>query len=247
MTMFLCCWGSFVNSAFRWQHSLRYADPGVARSLAVQSGGRTSAFFPVDSGVRQGCVLAPTLFNACLGWVLGRIVGSSGCRASVGEERFTDLDFANDAVILAESMEALIGALERLSEESRCLGLRVSWIKTKIQAFNDFLGTAISRVSVCGENVSLVERYTYLGSDIHVSGDSSYEVSRQIGRTWGVMRSLERGVCRSRYLCKRTKVQVFRVLVLPVLLYGCETWMNMYTTKLREHSKLDAMHILPNV
>ncbi|KAG2466891.1 E41LA protein, partial [Polypterus senegalus] len=78
-------------------------------------------------------------------------------------------------VIFAESMEALIGALERLSKVSECLDLRVSWIKTKIQDFNDLLGTAISSVSVCGESVDLVERFTYLGSDIHVSGDSSYE------------------------------------------------------------------------
>ncbi|KAG2468678.1 WN2BA protein, partial [Polypterus senegalus] len=66
---------------------------------------------------------APTLFNACMDWVLGKVMGSSGCGASVGEERFTDLDFADDAVIFTESMEALIGALERLSEESECLGL----------------------------------------------------------------------------------------------------------------------------
>ncbi|KAG2460444.1 NLRP3 protein, partial [Polypterus senegalus] len=55
-------------------------------------------------------------------WVLGKVVGSSGCGASVGEERFTDFDFADDAVIFPESMEALIVALERLNEESECLG-----------------------------------------------------------------------------------------------------------------------------
>uniref|UniRef100_A0A3B3TD22 Reverse transcriptase domain-containing protein n=1 Tax=Paramormyrops kingsleyae TaxID=1676925 RepID=A0A3B3TD22_9TELE len=192
---------------------------------AVHSGGRTSVFFPVDSGVLQGWVLAPTLFHACMDWVLGRVVGSSSCGASVGEERFTDLDFADNAVILAESIEALIGALERLREEFECLGLLVSWIKTKIQAFNDFLGTATCSVSICRENVELVERFTYFSSDIHASGDSSYEVSRKTGRAWGVMRSLERGVWRRRYLCKNMKVQVFRVLVLPVLLYSCETWM----------------------
>ncbi|KAG2458961.1 ZRAB3 endonuclease, partial [Polypterus senegalus] len=77
-------------------------------------------------------------------------------------------------------MEALIRTLERLSEESECLCLRVSWIKTKIQAFIDLLGTAISSVSVCEESVDLVERFIYLGSDIHVSGDSSCELFMQI-------------------------------------------------------------------
>uniref|UniRef100_A0A8C4Q8Q3 Uncharacterized protein n=1 Tax=Eptatretus burgeri TaxID=7764 RepID=A0A8C4Q8Q3_EPTBU len=38
------------------------------------------------------------------------------------------------------------------------------------------------------------------------------------------MDSLDHGLWRCRYLCGRTKVRVFRSLVLPVLLYGCETW-----------------------
>ncbi|KAG2470098.1 TCF25 factor, partial [Polypterus senegalus] len=45
--------------------------------------------------------------KACLDWVLGRVMESSSCGASVGEERFTDLDFANDTVIFTELMEAL--------------------------------------------------------------------------------------------------------------------------------------------
>ncbi|KAG2469086.1 TIM50 translocase, partial [Polypterus senegalus] len=101
---------------------------------------------------------APTLFSACMNWVLGRVVGSSGSGPSVGEERFTDLDFANVAVIFTKSMEVQIWALDRLSEESEGLGLQASWIKTKLQAFNDLLGTAISSVSVCRESVALVER-----------------------------------------------------------------------------------------
>ena len=50
------------------------------------------------------------------------------------------------------------------------------------------------------------------------------EVNRHLGRAWGVMDSLDHGVWRCRYLCRRTKVRVFRSLVLPVLLYECETW-----------------------
>ena len=56
-----------------------------------------------------------------------------------------------------------------LNEESEQLGLRVSWVKTKILAFNDILDAAILSVPVCGENVEVTERFTSLGSDIHVS------------------------------------------------------------------------------
>ena len=50
------------------------------------------------------------------------------------------------------------------------------------------------------------------------------EFNRRLSRAWGVMDSLHNRVWRCRYLCGRTKVRVFRSLVLPVLFYGCETW-----------------------
>ena len=79
-------------------------------------------------------------------------------------------------------------------------------------------------VPICGEDVEVVERFTYLGSDIHVSAGCESEVNRRLGRAWGVMDSLDHGVWRCRYLCGRTKVRVVMSLMLPVLLYGCETW-----------------------
>ncbi len=71
---------------------------------AVKCGGGVSSFFPVSAGVRQDCVLAPSLFSTCMDWVLGRAVDQSHCGASVGNTRVTDLVFADDAVILAESL-----------------------------------------------------------------------------------------------------------------------------------------------
>lgn len=106
-----------------------------------------------------------------MGWVLGRVMGSSGCGASNGEEKFTDHDFVDDAVIFVESTEAPIRVLERLSEESECLGLWVSWIKSKIQAFNYLLDTVATSLPVCGKSINLFERFIYLGSDIQVSVD----------------------------------------------------------------------------
>ena len=121
-------------------------------------------------------------------------------------------------------LDILLVALEVLNEESEPLGLWVSWVKTKIQAFNDILDVAILSVPAFGEDVEAVERYTYLGSDIHVSAGCKPEFNRHLGQAWGVMDSLDHGVWHCQYLFRRAKVQVFTSLVLPVLLYGCETW-----------------------
>ena len=119
---------------------------------AVRCDGTISDYFPVNSGVRQGCLLAQTLFNTCMDHILGRMSEKSGCGVSFGTVRISDLHFADDAVIFAETTEVLPGALDSLSEEAEPLGLRVSWIKTKVQAFGDILDATTESIPVSGEN-----------------------------------------------------------------------------------------------
>ena len=68
---------------------------------------------------------------------------------------------ADDAVIFAETLDIVLGALEVLNEELEPLGFRISWVKTKIQAFIDILDAAILSVPVCGEDV-VTERFITL-------------------------------------------------------------------------------------
>ena len=191
---------------------------------AVKCGAVTSGFFPVNTGVRQGCVLAPSLFSTCMDWIMDRAVGGSGCGVSFGEVRITDLDFADDAVIFAETLDVLTEALESLSEEAEPLGLRVSWVKTKIQEFGSILDAATRSCRVVGEEVEIVEKFTYLGSVVHSSTSCEAEVARRLGLAYGAMNSLDKTVWRSRYLSRKTKVKIFGSLVMPVLLYSCEAW-----------------------
>ena len=85
-----------------------------------------SFFFFSDTG---------SLFNTCMNWVMGRFVDQSHCEASVGNTKITDLVFADDAVIFAESLEVLVMALEALHEKTKTSGRQVSWPKTKVQVF----------------------------------------------------------------------------------------------------------------
>ena len=95
---------------------------------AVRCGGTISDLFPVVTGVLQGCVLAPTLFSTCMEWILGRMSERSSCSASFGNVKISDLDFADDAVIFAETLDILSGSLEVLNEESEPLGLWDTWV-----------------------------------------------------------------------------------------------------------------------
>ncbi len=77
---------------------------------------------------------------------------------------------------------------------------------------------------MCGEDIDILEDFTYLGSVVQNSGGSGHEVFRQIGLAHAVMNALDTSIWHCRYLCSRTKIRIFWSLVLSVLLYGCETW-----------------------
>ena len=77
----------------------------------------------------------------------------SSWSASFGNVKISDLDFADDAVIFVETLNILLGALKVLNEELEPLGLRVSLVKIKMQAFNDISDAAIFTAPVCVEDV----------------------------------------------------------------------------------------------
>ena len=97
---------------------------------AVRCGGTISDIFPVVTGVLQQCVLVSTLFSACIDWILGRMSERSSCGASFGNVKISDLDFTNDAIIFAETLDILFRALELLNEEWEKLGLQASEVYT---------------------------------------------------------------------------------------------------------------------
>ena len=168
-----------------------------------------SSFFPVNTGLRQGCVLAPSLFNTCMDWVLGRVIEQSHCGASVGNTEITDLVFADDAAIFAESLEVLVMALEALHEEVKPLRFKVSWAKTKVQVFGGVLDETVQSVHVCDEDIEILKNFTYLGSVVHNDGGSNQEVTQRIGLAHGVTYLLNTSIWSCRYLCRQTKILIF--------------------------------------
>ena len=131
--------------------------------------------------------------------------------------------FADDAAIFAESLEVLVMALEALHEEVKLLGIKVSWAKTKVQVFGGVQDETAQSVHACGEDIEILKNFTYLGGVVHNDSRSSQEVILRIGLAHGVMDSLNTSIWHSRSLCRRRKIWIFKSLVIPVLLYGCET------------------------
>jgi len=83
------------------------------------------------SGVRQGCVLAPALFCIAIDWILSSYTGIIG--TTVGSSKFTDQDYADDAVLFSDCPFKWPYILSSFDEAAHTMGLNTSWSKTKIQ------------------------------------------------------------------------------------------------------------------
>ncbi|XP_076039467.1 uncharacterized protein LOC143024540 [Oratosquilla oratoria] len=146
-----------------------------------------SCYFPLNSSVRQGCLFAPTFFNTCVDKVLGRVVDQCRCGASTSNTKVIDIVFANDALLLTKSLGVLVPALESLLRVTRILGLQISWTKTRVQKFGGLLDYTDH---ACGEDIKVLESFTYLDSVVHDSVWACQEVFRRIGIVHEFMDSL---------------------------------------------------------
>ena len=92
----------------------------------------------------------------------------------MGHAKIIDIDFAVDVVIFAETLEVLLYALDKLIMGSKYLGLKFSWIKTRIiqKSFVLFDGIIIlpPPVTMEGEHVFFVDSFVYLGGVLGSGG-----------------------------------------------------------------------------
>lgn len=199
----------------------------------VRADGDCSDWFDVRSGVRQGCTIAPNLFLTPMDWLLDRTIHRSMSGTTLAKEPFSDLDFADDVALLAEMLSVLLLALEIMQEEATTFGLEINWSKTKIQTTTDPAPDIKAHVN--GNEVEIVEAFTYLGSRVHHTGSSEPEITRRISIARECMRSLDKNIWHSQ-ISLDTKLRLYNVYIIPVLLYGADTW----TVTAALHRKLDA-------
>ena len=131
---------------------------------------------------------------------------------------------------MAESEEELKSLLMKVKEESEKVGLKLNIQKTKIMASG-----AITSWEIDGETVETVADFIFLGSKITADGDCSHEIKRHLLLERKVMTNLD-SILKSGDIALPTKVHLVKAMVLPVVMYGCESW----TIKNAKHRRTDA-------
>ena len=94
-------------------------------------------------------------------------------------------------------------------------------------------------MQIDGETVETVTDFIFGSSKITADGGCSLEIKRCLLLGRKVMTNLD-SILKSRDITLPTKVRLVKVMVFPVVMYGCESW----TIKKAEHQKIDACELL---
>ena len=96
----------------------------------------------------------------------------------------------------------------------------------------------INSWQIDGETVETVADFIFLGSKITADGDWSHEIKRCLLFGRKVMTNPD-SILKSRDITLPTNVHLFKAMVFPVVMYGCESW----TIKKAEHWRIDAFEL----
>ena len=122
----------------------------------------------------------------------------------------------------------------KMNEEATRVGLKINKGKTKVMRIN---GKTQEKVAIDGQDIDEVEEFNYLGAIICKEGGGMKDLKNRLSKARGTFARLKR-IWNSKSITKRTKLRLFKTLVVPVLLYGCETWkMNM-----GDDQRIDVFH-----
>ena len=151
----------------------------------------------------------------------------------IAGRNISNLRYADDITLMAESEEKLKSLLMKVKEESEKVGLKFSIQKMKIMASGP-----ITSWEIDGKTVETVSDFIFLGFKITADGDCSHEIKRHLLLGRKVMTNLD-SILKSRDIILPKKVCLVKTVVFPVVMCRCESW----TIKKCECQKIDAFEL----
>nr|VZI26919.1 unnamed protein product [Spirometra erinaceieuropaei] len=229
----------------------------------VTDNGAVSEAFAVTNGVKQGCVLAPTLFSLMFSAMLmdayrderpgiriayrtdGHLLNQRRMhfKSRVSPTTVHELLFADDCALNATSEEEMQRNMDLFSAACENFGLVINTQKTVVM-HQPPPNTATApnvppQISVNGTQLQVVDNFPYLGSTLSHNTKIDNEVANRISKASQAFGRLQSTVWNRHGLQMSTKLKMYKAVILPTLLYGAETW----TVYAKQARRLNHFHL----
>jgi len=201
----------------------------------------TSEPFQIHTGFKQGCVLAPTLFNIFIDTIARQILriieGHSGIKLIYkidGQLRISKnpdlsmiiwiLMYADDIALFSDNAESLEVAAQEVHQKMKQWGMPLGVKKCKVLVVSKSDDVPQPVIVLDGEQLEVVKKFEYLGSMFTHDNNLDTEISHRISRAAMAFASLRGTLWGDRRISLHTKVRIFNAVVMSSLLYGSESW-----------------------
>ena len=138
-------------------------------------------------------------------------------RIKIAGRNINNLRYADDTTLMEESEEELKSLLMKVKEENENAVLKPNIQKTNIMA-----SSPITSWQIDEETVETVTDFIFWGSKITAGSDYSHEIKRCLLFGRKAMTNLD-SILKSKDISLPTKVHLVKVMVFPVVMYGCES------------------------
>ena len=183
---------------------------------AVYYNGSVGEWFRTTVGVRQGCLLSPTLFSIFLERIITDALENHEGSVSIGGRTITNLRFADDIDALAGKEDELVKLINHLDTTSTKCGMEISAEKTKLMT-NNTKGISLD-VRIGGQKLETVQSFKYLGSVVTDEG-SKQEIMSRIAQTIGALTKLKT-IWKDKNIS--SQIRLMQSLIISIFLYACE-------------------------
>jgi len=194
--------------------------------------------FTTTAGVLQGDTLAPFLFILVLDCILYEAIDKSPTTTGVilrdptmysnspPQEkplRCTDMDYADDIVLLTNTMQEMQTLLTAVTTEAARAGLMCNIKKTKYIVQGTLPPDSPTTITLPEGAIEQVNDYCYLG----VNTNTDKDLNERIGRAWTKAKQYTT-LWKQKDISRTTKLRLAEATVFKVLLYGASAY--PYTT-----------------
>ncbi|BHF63650.1 hypothetical protein SprV_0200664400 [Sparganum proliferum] len=200
-------------SAPRWHDGASHTDNGAV-----------SEAFAGTNGVKQGCVLAPTLFSLIFYAILQNALREK--RPGIRIAYRMDGDMQRSADLFSVVCDNF--------------GLIINTEKTVVMPQPPpNTSPSAPQISLNGTQLQVVDNFTYLGSTLSHNSKIDDEVARHISKASQAFGRLQNTVWNRRGFQLITKLKVYKAVIQPTLLYGAEIW----TVYMKQARRLSHFHL----
>ena len=189
------------------------------QTARVRTTAGTTENIKIERGVRQGCILSPSLFNLYSEYLLKEALQECNGILLNGVN-ITNIRYADDTVILATNTNDLQIMINNIVQCCQEYGMEINAKKTKTMHFGKMRRDA--HIFVDSTLLEQVDKYQYLGHTICADGDISKEIEVRIEKAR--MKFWQNKELLRRNIGLETKKRIINCYVYSVFNYGCEAW-----------------------